>query len=146
MFNRAGFEALTAVVDNIRGTIGRAVTFYVPTYSGCSVCSLDPVTNTSTDSLCPTCSGLYWIPTYSGTTVSGHITWGNADLLDWRTGGQLFDGDCRVQIKYTPTIAGVVNSTEYLTVDAKKLEIKSKILRGVPAINRIILDCIEKEK
>jgi hypothetical protein len=137
---------LTRVIDDIRGQIGRDVTFYVATLSGCQICTLDPVTDTSTDSLCSGCDGKYWIPIYNGTTVTGHITWGNADLLDWRTGGQLFEGDCRVQVKYTITNLGLVDSAEYLKVDNKTLEIKSKILRGVPSINRILLDCIEKEK
>lgn len=137
---------LTGIIDDIRTQIGRGVDFYVPTLSGCSLCSLDPVTNTSVDSLCSGCAGLYWISSYTTTTITGHIRWGNMDELNWQTGGKLFDGDCRIQIKYTPTIAGIVNNTEYLVADDRKLEIKSTILRGVPTVNRMLLDCIEKEK
>jgi len=137
---------LTGIIDDIRGQIGRDVDFYVPTLSGCNVCTLDPVTNTSTDSLCSGCQGNYWIKTYTTTTITGHITWGNADLLDWRTGGQMFEGDCRIQVKYTLAITNLVDNADYLRADGKILEVKSKIFRGVPTLNRILIDCIEKEK
>lgn len=137
---------LTGIIDDIRRQIGRGVEFYIPTLSGCTVCTLDPYTNTSTDSLCSGCAGEYWVTTYNPTTISGHITWGSSDLMNWQTGGQLFEGDCRIQIKYTEGNLQVVESSEYLVADGKKLEIKSKILRGVPTLNRVILDCIEKEK
>lgn len=137
---------LTGIIDDIRNQIGRGVEFYVPTYSGCGICVLDPYTNTSTDSTCSGCDGEYWIPSYAITVITGHITWGSSDLLNWQTGGQLFEGDCRIQIKYTAENIQVVEGTEYLVADEKKLEVQSKILRGVPTLNRIILDCIEKEK
>ena len=137
---------LTGVIDDIRGQIGRNVSFYVPTLSGCSLCTLDPVTNTSTDSLCSGCQGKYWIPTYVSTTITGHITWGNIDELNWLPAGKVFDGDCRIQVKYTLNISSLIDDAEYLVADNKTLEVKSKVLRGVPTINRILLDCIEKEK
>lgn len=137
---------LTGIIDDIRGAIGRDVNFYVPTLSGCSICELDPVANTSQDSLCSGCGGEYWIKSYNITTITGHITWGNSDLLNWQTGGKLFEGDCRVQVKYTPTIANIVEDCDYLVADNRALEIQSRIFRGVPSLNRILLDCIEKEK
>lgn len=135
------------VIDRIRGTIGRDVEFYVVASSiACSVCSLDRITEHSTDSFCPLCSGVYWIPVYSGYTISGHITWANADILQWYSGGQLFDGDVRVQIEYTTTNLDIVDNAIYVHVDSKIMEIKSFILRGVQTINRILIDMIEKEK
>jgi len=138
---------LTHIIDDIRGLIGRPVDFYTsPTYSGCGTCVLDPYSNTSTDSFCTTCAGIYWIPQYNVITVTGHITWGNADMLDWYSVGQQFNGDCRIQIKYTDANNDMIEITEKIVVDGKSVEIKSKILRGVPSLNRILLDCIEKEK
>ena len=135
------------VIDNIRGAIGRDVEFYVVASSiACSVCSLDIITGHSTDSFCPLCSGVYWIPAYSGYTISGHITWGNADFENWYPGGQQFDGDVRVQIEYTIANLDIVDSTIYAHVDNKVMEIKSYIHRGIQAINRILFDMIEKEK
>ncbi len=95
---------------------------------------------------CPVCSGLYWIPIYSGYTISGHVTWGASDSMNWYTGGQVFEGDCRVQIEYTDDIITVINNTDYVMVDGKKMDIRKTILRGVKELNRILLDLIERKK
>ena len=137
---------LTHIIDDIRGIIGRQVVFYRATVSGCSACSLDPVTETSTNSFCPACSGVYWIKSYYTTTITGHVTWGNVDELDWRTGGQIFEGDCRIQIKLKDDTLDMIEATDYVVADGKVLEIKSHILRGVPTLNRVLVDLIEKEK
>lgn len=135
------------VIDDIRGAIGRDVEFYVVASSiACPTCELDPITNHSTNSFCPTCSGIYWVPLYSGYTISGHVTWGNSDFENWYPGGYQFDGDVRVQIEYTLANLDIVDNAEYVYVDDKVMEIKSFILRGVQAINRILIDMIEKEK
>jgi hypothetical protein len=134
-------------IDAIRGAIGRDVEFFVVASSiACPTCSLDPITNHSTDSFCPTCSGVYWVPLYSGYTCSGHITWANADFQNWHPGGYQFDGDVRVQIEYTVANLDIVDRAEYVHVDSKVMEIKNFILRGVQSINRILIDMIEKEK
>jgi len=135
------------VIDAIRGVLGRGVEF-ITTESGnpCPVCDLDPIANTSTDSFCETCSGMYWIPVYETYTISGHITWGQADILDWQSAGQLFDGECRVQVEYTDTNITILDKTEYLVVDNKKMEVKKRIERGVPTLNRVLLDLIELDK
>lgn len=138
---------MVEIIDGIRTAIGRVVTFYTVASSiACPDCSLDPITNTSTDPFCTVCSGIHWTPVYTASGIKAHITWGNADQLNWVTGGQFFDGDCRVQIKYTSEHLEIADNARYLVVDNKELTIKSKILRGVPEINRIILDLLEKEK
>ncbi len=134
------------IVNAIRDEIGREVTFVSHTVSGCSICTLDPFTDTSTNSFCPSCSGLYWIPTYSGTDILAHITWGQADILNWYTAGQQFDGDVRLQIEFTVANLATVDNCDWVEVDGKSVEIKKRILRGVKPINRILLDCIELEK
>lgn len=134
------------IIDQIRGAIGRDVNFiYVAGNTPCPTCSLDPITNTSTDSFCPTCSGYYFIPVISGFVTSGHITWGKSEMLNWQSGGQLFDGDCRVQVKYTSEILNVISKTKFLQVDGKELEIKKTNYRGVKDLNRVLLDCIERD-
>lgn len=133
------------IIDEIRGAIGRDVNFITTTFTECTVCELDPITDTSLDSFCIYCSGLYHIPVYSSYTTSGHIMWGNVDELNWVAGGQFFDGDARVQIKYTGTMLTVLDQLDHVEVDSKNFEVKSKIFRGVPSINRIILNLIERE-
>src|SRR5689334_15173581 len=91
-------------VDQIRQMIeidGRLVSFVVATLSGCPVCSLDPISNTSTDSFCPTCSGQYWIPTYSGWDIKAHVTWGVLDDQSWATGGMIDNGACTVKFMWS---------------------------------------------
>ena len=140
-------EGTEDTIDAMRIAIGRDISFVTVSSIGCTAsgCGLDPVTNTAINSFCVTCSGLYWIPTFSNYTVNAHITWGNADVLNWVTGGQLIDGDCRVQVKYTSEILAELERTESVTVDGKSFEIKSKIYRGVPELNRVLIDLIEKE-
>lgn len=136
-------------IDAIRETIGREIEiFYVYSSYACPAanCELDPVTNTSTNSFCPTCSGVYWIPVISGYPIQAHITWGSSDELQWVPGGQYFDGYCRVQVVYSSYINDIIDASEYFVVDEKKLEVESKRLRGVPTINRILVDLKEFER
>ena len=134
------------VIDAIRDAIGRDITFfYVYSSMACPICVLDPVTNTSKDAFCYVCSGEYWIPLYSGETINAHITWGYSEQLGWLSGGQLDEGECRVQIKYTASNLTVVNEAKYVDVDGKSMQIIKKILRGVKNINRIIIDLKERE-
>jgi len=136
-------ENTEEVIDAIRGAIGRLITFQTQVaISGCvaSGCSLDPISRKSTNSFCDTCGGDYFIPVYSGVLVSGHVTWQGADLIDWQTGGRLFEGDCRVQIKNTEANRNLVTTSGYILVDDRTLRIKRKIFRGVPDPNRIIID------
>ena len=133
------------ITNQIRDAIGRDVTFYVTMESDCPTCTIDPVSNTSVDSFCPTCSGVGYLHTLSGYTVNAHVTWGKHDILNWQSAGQLFDGDCRIQVEYLPSTVSVLDMSPYVVVDGKKLSIKNKILRGVPSINRILIDLIESE-
>lgn len=137
----------TEVIDKIRGAIGRPVNFYIISDTvTCSGCILDPVTGTSTDSFCPVCSGNYYIYTYSGVSVSGHVFWNSSDMLNWPSAGFTFDGECRVQIKNTATNLNLVDTAKYVIVDNKKMSIGKKAFRGVPDINRIILYLDQEER
>ena len=129
------------ITDAIRKTIGRAVIFHSQTsISECGSCSLDPISRKSTDSFCSECGGNYFIPVFADVVVTGHVTWKGTDLFNWQTGGQLFEGDCRIQIKYTLRNLQLVTVTGYVTVDGQDFSMKSKIFRGVPESNRIIVD------
>jgi hypothetical protein len=138
----------TETIDEIRGAIGRNVSFYVLANTEIcpNGCTLDPVTDTSTNSFCPVCSGNYYIYTYSGVSVSGHVFWNSSDLMQWPSAGFTFDGECRVQIKHTSTNLNMVDTCKYVVVDNKKMTIKSKAFRGVPNINRIILYLDQEER
>jgi len=135
------------VIDKIRAVIGRDVEFIIVASSiPCEDCSLDPIANTSTDSFCTTCSGSYWIPVYSGSTVSAHVTWGQADMLNWQSGGQLYDGDCRIQIEKTDSNMLLLDNIHSIVVDERIMEVKKTTFRGFQPLNRILIDLIEKDK
>jgi hypothetical protein len=64
--------------------------------------------------------------------------------LNWATGGQIFEGDCRVQVAYTAELADSLDYLDYVVVDNKEMTMRKKIYRGVPAINRILMDLEER--
>jgi Zn finger protein HypA/HybF involved in hydrogenase expression len=129
------------------GMDGRPVTFYVvDSVLACPDCNLDPITDTSTDSFCPTCSGEYWIPTYSGATMSGHVTWGKSESRAWETGGMLDNGDVTVKVMHTAEREEIIHSSQFVVVDDREMDIKNILLRGVPSVNRIIVALKEKER
>lgn len=133
------------IIDAIREAIGRPIIAEVVTISGCGVCSLDPVTNTSTNSFCPVCSGTYWIETVSGAPILAHVNQKPLDDLQWVTGGKYFEGDATAQVEYSQINLDLIERSRYFIVDGKRFE-KDKIeLRGVPNINRIILILKEME-
>lgn len=135
------------IIDEIRGVIGRDTVWYILSDSEeCPTCGVDPITDTAIDAFCPTCSGAGYIYTYSGVSISGHVSWGYSERLGWVTGGQLDLGDCRVQIEYTPENITVVDASKWVVVDGKELQIKNRILRGFKELNRILVDLIQDER
>ena len=132
-------------IDAIRNTIGRNVRFYIPSGEDCPACNLDPVTNLSTNSFCPTCHGAGYITTYSGEDVIAHVTWRPAEILNWQTGGRFDTGDCMIQIEYNYDNIELLKECAYVVVDTKKLTIRKQTIRGVPTPNRIIVDLLEEE-
>ena len=141
-------EGTRETIENIINEIGRDVIFYTSTISGCSYSgdSLDPVTNTSTNSFCPVCSGVYWIHVYSGNIIKAHVTWKYADQEEFHTGGHVFLGDGIVKVMYSGPYIDIIDSTDYIVVDGKQANIQKITLLGVPSINRITLDFKERSK
>lgn len=126
---------------------GRPVTFnVVATQSGCFACSLDPISDTSVDSYCPVCSGVYWFKIYSGWDVTAHVTWGRSEDRDWQTGGMVDNGECSVKFMHTPEAESIVQNAEYVVVDERTMNVQKVILRGIPQVNRIIVNLKEKER
>ncbi len=136
-------------IEEIIGQIGRDVEFfYIYSTYACPnpADSLDPVTNTSTLSLCPICSGNYWIDVYSGVTMSAHVTWKFDYQNEYETGGLIFLGDAKVKVMHTPAREQLVKKAKYLVVDDKIMNVVKTTLLGAPAINRILIDVKEKEE
>lgn len=135
------------IIEQIIDTDGRMVTFYnVISLSGCWLCNLDPVSNTSTDSYCTVCSGRYWVPTYSGTEVKAHITYGQVDDKSWTAGGLIDNGNIEVKFMHTQELEDLVNDAEFFVVDGREMDVRRINLRGVPQTNRILVQLKEKER
>jgi len=135
-------------IEEIIQQIGREVEFfYVYSTYACPVCDLDPVTNTATDSFCPTCSGEYWIDVMSGIIYSGHVTWKFNYLNEWETGGIDIVGDARVKILHTDEREELLKDVKWLVLDGKTMNIEKVTLLGTkPTVNRIVIDCKEREE
>jgi hypothetical protein len=134
-------------IDDIRAAIGREITITnITSVSGCAVCSLDPINNSSTDPFCPVCSGFYWITTTSGINVIGHVHWGPTEIVSAKTGGKIYQGDCTVTIEYTAALDALVKSAEHFTVDGVNMSLDKLEYRGKRDINRIRLVLKEEEK
>lgn len=134
-------------IEEIIGMIGRDVEiFYVYSTYGCPDCDLDPVTDTSVDSFCVTCSGEYWIPVYSGVTMSGHVTWKFDYENEFQTGGKVLLGDARVKVIHTDEREAIIKRASYIVVDDIVLDIEKTTLLGGPQINRIVMDLKEREQ
>lgn len=134
------------IIDDIRNVIGRNTVWYtVLSDTECTAagCGLDPVTETAINPFCPVCSGIGQVVVYSGHNILGHVTWGYSELLGWVSGGQMDNGECRVQIEYTPSNITIVDTTKWVDVDGKDMQVIKRILRGVQPLNRILVDLLE---
>jgi hypothetical protein len=135
----------TEITNKIREGVGRLVTFYKEYKTDCPTCELDPVHQTSLDSYCVTCSGRGFLISYSGVSMKAVITNKPMDTQQRYTGGYTFDGDCLIQVEYSPTNLEVVDGATFIEVDATNYTVKNKILRGVPELNRILVNLKQKD-
>lgn len=136
----------TDIIDSIRGAIGREITAYIPVSGiACSICSLDLVTNLSTDPFCTVCGGYYWKDTVSAYVMSAYIFHPSLDTPVRVAGGYIVTGDTFIQVKYTQSSYAAVNTAESFLVDGKEYLKKDISLRGVPSINRIVVTLEEQE-
>ena len=132
-----------AIIDSI----GRDAIFYtVYSSQACPDCSLDPVTDESTDSFCETCSGVYWIPVWSGSTFTSHITWKFSERQQWESVGIIFNGDCLAKIMYSEDADDIVSNAKYVVVDNRIMDIDKITYRGATEVDRIIVDLKERDK
>jgi hypothetical protein len=131
-------------INQIREAIGREVAFFTEDVTTCPACGgHDPYTNSPINPFCTACSGVGDIITVSGVTISGHVTWNPSETMQWVAGGQYLNYNCRVQVEYTTYNDNVVTNSDYVIVDGKMLKVDNKTYRGVPQINRILIDLKE---
>lgn len=133
-----------AIIDEIRGVIGRKVEFVVE-YPGeeCPLCEQDPLTRVSTDPFCPICSGHYFITTTSSYLVPAHINWTSVDGAIYEPGGKIHLGDCKITVEYTDENLALVNDCARVVVDNKIMYVTKYDLKGVQALNRISAELMQ---
>lgn len=141
------FPSNTAqIIDEIRGVIGREVTFNV-TVPGmaCPSCILDPISNTSVDALCSGCGGKYWLNTTSGWNILAHISWVDAGRPLMSPGGYALEGDCAITISISGNALYNVEHTDFVIVDGRDMIISDFTLKGFKELNRITVTLVERE-
>jgi hypothetical protein len=134
------FPSTKTAKDAIRAAIGRDVNFVFESFSACATCSglgyYDEVNNSSLDSFCPNCSGIFWIPTESIVAVKSHVRWKLADESQKEIGGETFTGDCIITIASDALTSNQLASIKEIRVDSRKLVPTRTIPRGVPNVDR----------
>jgi hypothetical protein len=135
------------IEEIINNSTGRDVDiFYVYSTYACPSCNLDPITHTSVDSYCPTCSGEYYIDVFSGVTWSGHITWKYDYKNEYETGGRVFIGDVQTKFVISDEREDVLKTPKtYLVIDDITVDVVKITKLGNPA-NRLIVSCKEREE
>lgn len=137
-------ENTPIIIDAIRSGIGRDVEFVHSNKTPCSACSIDPTTDTSTNSFCIVCSGVGYTYTYSGVHMLAHVTHAPSEFMRWSVAGQYPEGDVRVQVGYTPEALIIIKNADYAIVDGEKFDVRKILLRGVKQLNRILVDLIQR--
>jgi hypothetical protein len=135
------------IEEIINNSTGRDVDiFYVYSTYECPACNLDPITQTSTDSFCETCSGVYFIPVWSGIMWSGHVTWKYDFKNEFETGGRVFIGDVQTKFVYETERESILKTPKtYLVVDDITVDIIKTTQLGNP-INRLVVHCKERQE
>jgi len=138
-------STINTAQEKIRQVLSRAFVINVKASGeACPDCSLDPVTNTSTDPFCVTCGGFYWINNTEAVTLSGHVRWRGQDQPNLYAGGTVPDGDCQVTITYTDQAVTYINKSIDFVVDDRVLSLKNFQLKGQPTPNRIKIVLVEE--
>lgn len=137
------------VLSGILTAVGRSFILNMKSSGiACPLCSasgyLDPITNSSTNSFCPSCYGLYYLNTISGISISGHIRWTNSETPRWYPGGIIPDGDCIITVAYSDEIRSYIERSKNFVVDDRILSLKGYTLKGAKIPNRIIITLKEE--
>ncbi len=132
------------IINEMRAVIGREIELYftVPG-ADCPACTLDPLTGTSSDPFCTTCSGAGYLTTVSAATLQAHINWANVDKPAHYPGGKIWEGDCKVTVEYTEENLQLVKTADYFVVDAVPMYLKNYDLKGVQDLNRIAVALLQ---
>lgn len=135
------------IIDQIRDTIGRPIELFTSLPGeDCPLCEIDPLSGKSVDPFCPVCSGQGQQITWSGTTITAHVRWGQVDASLLYPGARIITGDCTAAIEYTAENVAIIDAAKYALIDGKVLYIDSYDLRGVQPVNRVVLNLVQNPR
>lgn len=129
-------------IDSARQSIGRYVTFYVPTRTACSLCVASGWYDTQNDTTyyttCPICQGGYWITGYDEHEILGRIHWVSDEAITATPGGKYYIGEATVTIenKYLSIAQAAQTDKGKVIVDNHEMTITKIIPYGAPEITR----------
>jgi len=142
------FPQTKATKDAIRDAIGQVVTFVLEgVATPCPVCSgldqYDPVNESSLNSFCTTCSGLYWIVADVSSGIVAHVRWRTADQPNMDVGGETMEGDVSITISIDDLSNANIVKIKHIVADSRKVQVYRTIYRGVPTRDRVRFICKE---
>jgi hypothetical protein len=129
-------------IDSARKSIGRNVTFYVPTRTACSLCSVsgwyDTTNDTTYYATCPICAGQYWITGYDAHVILARVHWVSDEAAQVTPGGKYYIGEATVTVenKYLDIVEAAQSEKGKVVVDNHEMNIVRITPYGAPEISR----------
>lgn len=130
-------------IDAVRDEIGRFITLRYPQTSACSICVasgyLDTISNTSWYTLCPECSGNYWVGSIEEREVLARVHWVSNEAITATPGGKHYLGDAHITVDPSEREFLVRAQADggSVVVDEQEFSIHKINPMGTPTINRI---------
>lgn len=138
-------DQIKSDIDNLRGWIGRDVTFYTTEHSPCSLCLAsgyyDSITDTSYYTTCPICSGSFYTDLAAATVVNARIRWTSDEAIVATPAGKYYTGDATIHIepKYLVLAQSAQDRGGKVVVDGHDMTISKIIPLGTITTNRLRL-------
>lgn len=129
-------------IDEVRGLIGRTITFHTPTTTPCSLCVAsgyyDDISDSTTYFTCPVCDGQYYLNGTTETEVLARIHWSNDEQITATPGGKYFieDAYAHIEPQYLDLIEAAQSERGFVTIDGRIMTITKVLPQGAPTINR----------
>lgn len=129
-------------IDATRDVIGRDIDVYTKHLSACPLCTAsgyyDPVGDISFYTVCPVCSGTFWLNVPTKTPVLARVHWVGNEAITATPGGKYFMGDAQATIdpSYHSLFVSAQNEGGKVVIDGQEMDIVQIRPMGVATINR----------
>lgn len=139
---RVNREWIKRQIDSARVSIGRNVSFYTTSRTGCTLCLASGYYNATLDSTfyttCPICAGNFYTDAVTQHVILARVHWTNDEAATATPGGKYYMGDATVTIdpSYLSVAEAAQNQTGRVVVDGHDMQITKIIPKGAPEPNR----------